>query len=351
MKSLSLAALALAGALFAAPLSALAEEPDAPAAEAPKGDADEVPRTDGGGSHTRWKRDGVNPCMTPDPGFLAYDKWENVALGQIVAPQRGGIRKDGGFDLVVHFHGHEPTRKEFVKVGSGIVLAGIDLGLGSGPYEDRFADASLFPRIVESIEQKMKKRTGNARAHVRHLALSSWSAGYGAISRILRQEEGKKVEAVILLDSLHAGLDEKKRVRGGGIEQFVDYARLATKKKRFMFLSHSSIIPPGYASTTDVAKYIVGELGGTLKKASRKDVLGLEMLDRFDKGDFHVRGYDGNDKPDHCAHIGLIRDVVKVHLAPRWKTPKAREEKPSDDRATDKKPKVEAPRDKKTKRG
>lgn len=272
------------------------------------------------------RREGPNPCMTPDPGFGVYDRWENIALGQMVAPQRGGIRKDGGFDLVVHFHGHEPIRKEFIKTANGVVLAGIDLGLGSGPYESTFADHALFPRILESIEARMAKRTGKKNAYVKHLALSSWSAGYGATSQILRQPAGKNVDAVILLDSLHAGYKEgtKDEVRGPQIEQFVDYARQAAAKKKFMFLSHSSIIPPGYASTTEVARYVVGELAGKFKKASRKDVLGLEMISRYDKGNFHVRGYEGNDKPDHCAHIGLIADVLKTHLVPKWKTPAGR---------------------------
>jgi hypothetical protein len=272
-------------------------------------------------------REGPNPCMTPDPGFGVYDKWENVAMGQMIAPQAGGIRKDGGFDLVVHFHGHEPIRKEFVKTGGGAVLVGIDLGIGSGAYENAFQDPSLFPRIVASVEEHMKKRTGKEKAHVKHLALSSWSAGYGATSQILRQPIASKVEAVVLLDSLHAGYKEgtKNEVRGAQIAQFVDYAKEAAAGKRFMFLSHSSIIPPGYASTTEVARYVVGEVRGKLKNASRKDALGLEMIDRFDKGKLHVRGYEGNDKPDHCAHIGLMADVMKVHLVPAWKTPAGRE--------------------------
>jgi hypothetical protein len=277
-------------------------------------------------------RDGPNPCMTPDPGFGVYDKWENIAMGQMIAPQRGGVRADGGFDLVVHFHGHEPIRKEFVKTGHGVVLVGIDLGIGSGPYENAFADASLFPRILASVEDHMKKRSGKDNAHIRHLAVSSWSAGYGATSQILRQPVAKRVEAVALFDSLHAGYQEGSdhEVRGIQIQQFVDYARAASHKDKLMFLSHSSIIPPGYASTTEVAQYVVKQLGGSLKKASRSDVLGLQMIDRFDRGDFHVRGYDGNDKPDHCAHIGLMADVMKHHLVPRWKTPAGKAAKRDD---------------------
>jgi hypothetical protein len=35
-----------------------------------------------------------------------------------------------------------------------------------------------------------------------------------------------------------------------------------------------------------------------------------------------MRGFAGNDKMDHCAHFGLLQDVARVHLAPRWKSPR-----------------------------
>lgn len=271
----------------------------------------------------KWKgKYTLNTCNTPDNGFGVYDRWENIHLGQMIAPQRGGIDKGGGFDLVVHFHGHEAVRKEFAMSGKGVVLVGIDLGIGSGAYENKFADKDLFPKIVASVEEKMKVRTGKKNAHVKHLALSSWSAGYGATSQILRQTGGKKIDAVILLDSLHAGYkDGTSDVRGAQIDQFVSYAKDAMAGRKFMYLSHSSIVPPGYASTTEVAEYIVDELGGKLKKASGKHIWGLKLIDKFDKSNFHVRGYSGDDKPDHCAHIGLINDVMKSYLVPKWKTP------------------------------
>ena len=36
-----------------------------------------------------------------------------------------------------------------------------------------------------------------------------------------------------------------------------------------MFQSHSSIIPPGYASTREVSDYMVKKLGGRLRKGRR----------------------------------------------------------------------------------
>jgi hypothetical protein len=272
------------------------------------------------------RRGGINPCMTPDPGFGVYDGWSTApSIGQMIAPHKGGVTKNGGFDLVVHFHGHEPIRKEFVKTAKGAVLVGIDLGIGSGAYQSAFAAPHVFPRLLESVEAEMSRRTGK-KAHVRKLALSSWSAGYGAIEQILRQPIAKKVDSLILLDSLHAGYqdDQSKALKDEQLTPFVDFAKRAAAGKTFMYLSHSSIIPPGYASTTEVADYVVHKLRGKLKKTKRQDLLGLDLIDRFDKGDLHVRGYTGDDKPDHCAHIGLMADVMRVHLTPRWKTPRGK---------------------------
>jgi hypothetical protein len=274
------------------------------------------------------RRGGINPCMTPDPGFGIYDHWNGsgMSVGQVLLPHQGGISKSGQFDVVIHFHGHEPIRKEFVKTAKGIVLVGVDLGIGSGAYQAPFSNPSMFTNLLASVEAAVARHAGRPSAKIRKLALSSWSAGYGAIEQILRQPAGKKVDAVILLDSLHAGYTDEQThaLKTDQLTPFIDFAKRAAKKQAFMFMSHSSIIPPGYASTTEVAEYVVGKLGGKPKKAHRQDVLGLDMIDRFDKGNFHMRGYTGDDKPDHCAHIGLMADIVRSHLEPRWKSPKGR---------------------------
>jgi hypothetical protein len=56
--------------------------------------------------------------------------------------------------------------------------------------------------------------------------------------------------------------------------------------------------------------------------------MGLEANQRWDSGGFHVRGFDGNDKMDHCAHLGLLKDVLRVHIKPRWQSPKGFGPKP-----------------------
>ncbi len=295
-------------------------EGDAPAAAkgAAEGGESNAPKKD-------WKRDGINPCNTPDPGFGIYAPWSrNVSMGQLLAPERGGLTKSGGFDLIVHFHGHFPIRKEFVKVAKGQVLVAIDLGIGSGAYSSAFASPRTFERLLESVKTEMARKSGRKKVYIRKLALSSWSAGYGATAQILQQPAGKSVDAVILLDSLHASYIDpaQKTIAPASLAPFVAFAQEAARGKRLMYQSHSSIIPPGYASTREVSHFVVGKLGGSLRDAQRKDVLGLEMFERFERGNYFVRGYHGDDKPDHCAHLGLMRDVLRTHLGARWQSPR-----------------------------
>ncbi len=271
------------------------------------------------------KERGINPCNTPDPGWGVYDHWDrSVSMGQMIAPHRGGISKSGAFDVMIHFHGHDAVRKEWVQVMNGTVLVGIDLGIGSGPYSTAFSAPNSFEKLVQSVEAAMAKHTGKKNAHVRHVGISAWSAGYGAVIQILEQDYAKKnVDTVVLLDGLHCGYTGKT-LNAVQIQPVIDFAKLAARGKKFMFVSHSSIIPPGYASTTETAHYLIEQVGGRVHKTHPRasDPMGLDLIGRFDKGNFHVRGYAGNDKMDHCAHIGLYHDVLKVHIRRRWKSPR-----------------------------
>jgi hypothetical protein len=273
----------------------------------------------------RAKARGVNPCDTPDPGFGVFTRWDRgPSLGQMIIPEHGGITNNGGFDVMFHFHGHEAVRKEWVQVMDGAVLVGIDLGTGSGPYSTSFNSEVAFERLVVSVEAAVARHHGREAASARRIGLSAWSAGYGAVQGILGTDYGRReVDSVVLLDGLHTGYSGD-RLNATRIESFVDFARRAASGDRFMFVSHSSIVPPGYASTTETANFLIAELGGhPLRTRPRgTDPMGLDLISRYTRGDFHVRGYAGNDKMDHCAHIGLFRDVLKVHIRRRWNSPR-----------------------------
>jgi LysM repeat protein len=275
---------------------------------------------------TKAERGGINPCNTPNPGWKGYTKWNRApSMGQMVLPRNKKLLAGGDFDVIFHFHGHEPIRKEWVQVMDRTVLVAVTLGVSSSPYVSAFSAPNRFEQLVKSVEHEVARYIGKKKAHARHIGLSSWSAGYGALLRILDQPYGKKrVDSVVVLDGMHSSY-RNGRASVTQLAPFIAFAKRAIAGDKHMFISHSSIIPPGYASSTETAQLLLYQVGGRPRKARprRGDPMGLELISRYSNGNLHVRGFAGNDKMDHCAHIGLFRDILSVHIKKRWASRRA----------------------------
>lgn len=264
-----------------------------------------------------------NLCNTADPGFGIYDSWNrNVSLGQILMPRKGGLTSKNEFDVIIHFHGSEAIRKTLVKAARGVFFVGIDLGIGSGAYQSTFLAPDVFLELLDSIEKVVAEHAHKTHAHIRKLGLSGWSAGYGAIREILRQDASDRVDSVVLIDGLHADYDETDAsgMRTEQLAPFVRFAKRAARGNKFMFVSHSKIIPPGYASSTVTAHYLVKMLHGKIAKSAGYDGLRLSRYEQAKIGKFLMRGYLGDGKLDHCAEVGVMTGVVAA-IEKRWKTP------------------------------
>lgn len=263
---------------------------------------------------------GVNPCWSPDPGFGDYGTWDySPSIGQMLVPRELTRDADGKLSVMFHFHGHEPARKEWIQSLSSGVLVALDLGINSGPYLKKFERPETFENLVKSVEAALEKRFGE-KVEIGKLGLSSWSAGYGAVQRVLESSLASRVDTVILLDGLHTSSTNTEGARLT-MAPFVRFAHRAADGETFMHVSHSSILPPGYASTTETANYLIWQLGGTpeTRQPRTKDPLGLKLFRGYSDGDFHVESYVGNGKLDHCAQLGVYREVLRDHVAPRWR--------------------------------
>jgi hypothetical protein len=254
---------------------------------------------------------GANPCALPAADTTAFTPWANLVKGRITAPKTGGFDASGGFELVLHFHGDELARRELALSGQSFVLYGLTLD-PSENYAALFAGTKFLSQLVHEIEQTLTKTRG-APAHARKVGLSAWSAGYMAVLSIVAQPESKDVDTVILIDGLHGPRGHLELP----LAPFVDFARQAEKGERLMIVTHSSIDPPDFASTTEAAHYLLSALGEKPEAVKRDDRYGLELVEYFSRGQFHVRGYAGNDKADHCAQVTLLRDAYAA-LGRRW---------------------------------
>jgi hypothetical protein len=268
-------------------------------------------------SRSAAERGGVEPCETQAVDTSAFTEWATLGAGRYVMP-KDPTDSAGRFDLVIHLHGQDTVLRELAKSEQRFVLYTLTLPPDQG-YAPLFSGTHLYESIVADVEQAVSRRVGRS-ARARKVVMSAWSAGFVGVTAVLAQPVSKDVDAVVLVDGLHAPRNDVEAFKAQ-LQPFVDYANRAASSERFMFISHSSIDPPQFASTTECAHYLIDRLGGKPISVRRTDALGLELIEYFTRGNFHVRGYAGNDKPDHCAQLGVLREVYGA-LGRRWAAPK-----------------------------
>ena len=259
------------------------------------------------------------------------DEWRSTGFaGRYIAPKT--LPDEDSFDLIFHFHAGKFAEKEYREYANGAVLVSLGYGVGTQPYADAFANPERFQHMLEEMLALMRARTGNPRLEIRRTSLFAWSAGYASIGRILSQGYYDQIDTVVLLDGLHTnyldkipkrviqrGLPYPHRVDVKGLGAFIRLARdAAAGKKQFVF-THSSIVPPGYASTTETATQLIQIVNAAKVEERVPAIRNLTRYYHADIGDFHVRGYTGFSKEAHIAHLHMVGDVMRELVLPRWR--------------------------------
>jgi hypothetical protein len=181
------------------------------------------------------------------------------------------------------------------------------VALSDANYRGRLSGDGALDHLLSAIETQLTKDGDGGAVKARRIALTSWSGGYEGVRAVL-ERSAARIDSVVLLDGLHCSTDVDKRALG--LAPFIEFAKRAAGGDAFMLVTHSSIEPGIYASTTETANFLIHAVGGRPLAVERDDALGLELISAFSQGNFHVRGYAGGDKPDHCAHLALMEDAT-----------------------------------------
>lgn len=227
------------------------------------------------------------------------------------------------YDLVVHFHGAESTVEPLVeRARINAVFVIHNWGVGSGAYEERFADPGSLDRLLDGVRHDVAKYCQNDELTQGRLALSAWSAGYGAIGKILaREADADRVDTVLLADGLHVGYEpgNRRQLNSLQMEPFTLFSYQAAAGERLMAITHSAIVPPGYASTTQTADYLL-RVQGLEREPTRVPMArpGMVLVSHAEQGSFYVRGYEGADAPAHCHHLYGLGETLWPLLRARW---------------------------------
>ena len=228
------------------------------------------------------------------------------------------------FGLVVHFHGAAWLPEQAVaSLGDGTVAAVVNLGAGSGGYDRAFADPASFDSLLTSVASEVGAVAGRPE-RVGRLTLVGFSAGHGAIRRILREPRHfARVDAVLLLDGMHTSYvpDRKVLYDGGTLDTtnlvaFAEFARAAVRGEKRFVVTHSEIFPGTFASTTETADWLLGALGLRRTPVLRWGPRGLQQLSEVRAGRFELMGFAGNSAPDHIDQLHAMPELLAGTLAP-----------------------------------
>ena len=254
-----------------------------------------------------------NACAPPDEGWGQYQPFQSLGKARFTLPQKEYYNGEP-LDVIIHFHMADAIRRTVVQSGIQVVLVGLDVGEGSKKYTKEFEDPNAFLNLQNKIKQAVTENLG-PEAKTKRWVLSSWSAGFGATTAIIKKH-APIIDGVILLDSLYGPYAAGPEGEPNGIlltpplDPMVNYARRAKKGESFFFLSHSAIVTKGYANTGEVATHIAKTLQERPVAVPRgDDIRGL--VGYIDSGEFHMRSFAGTDPKAHCNHLVYIGEAIK----------------------------------------
>lgn len=221
--------------------------------------------------------------------------------------------------LIVHFHGvswliEYHIAKNFPRA----VLITVNLGSGSSAYGRPFEQPDLFQSLIDEAAKAVPLKHGWS-----SITLSGFSAGYGAVRAILRQDKNFAiVNNVLLLDGMHASYSPEGKVLADGgmvnaadLDSFVKFAREAVAGRKTFVFSHSEIFPGTYASTTECSDYLLSQFNVRSKPDLRKGPIGMQQLSSANAGKLYIFGYAGNTAPDHVDHLQAMPFwLKKIHV-------------------------------------
>ena len=216
--------------------------------------------------------------------------------------------------VTVHFHTAEWfVIQEHIRRGAMHPLATFYLGEGSTVYRRAFEDKRRLRRVMEVIGHELSIEPGP-------IEVSSFSAGYGAVREIVKEQEYfDGIGTIVLADSMYAALETNgvRRPLREHIDVWAPFARAAMNGEKTFVITYSAVPTTSYASSSECARALLSTLGaserevpaGSSAAASDKD---FPLLRRADTGYLHVWGYGGTNAQAHMTHPRHVADIWKA---------------------------------------
>lgn len=243
--------------------------------------------------------------------------------------------RENTVDVLIHFHGSpQMVAENCLRAGLNCVEINVSYSGLSSAYRKPFnADRQLFQKILdEAIAEIRAQPEFPDQVTWGKLAVSSFSAGFGAVREILKTPEYfDRIDAVYLVDSLYCGYvgDGTGEVQTGVVhpglmQDFLRYAQASADGNKVMIVTHCDGPTPGYASTRETADYLLEKLklepqsDDLVLPTASKQVSEFRLYRKAERKGFSLFGSPGDNVADHVKHLQYMSYwLPKLSLAKR----------------------------------
>lgn len=256
---------------------------------------------------------GATPTTGPAPSTANAPA--GADLGVLPLPSGAVVYVAGGLDpaarevdVLVHFHGapHIVVREVGLARLQAVVIIVNYKGL-SATYEKPYSEPERFASLLAEAHEELRTRGRLASdARWRHVCLSSFSAGYGAVRALLLQPKYyEQIDGVYLADSLYAGWKDDVPYSGANPTNMAPFRRLASDAvagRKTLLVSHSYFDPQKYAGTHVTADDLVTHVGLARRAVDEAGPADMRIVSRAEAGQFSVWGCTAPAE-EHGRHL------------------------------------------------
>lgn len=212
-------------------------------------------------------------------------------------------------DLLVHFHGSPQTVWNNAAYAElNVVVVTVNYSGLSSAYSNPFSDTTLFQQLLDSTQTTLAAQPDFGPATSwDQLAVSSFSAGYGAVRNILKTPAYfDAIDSLLAADSLYASTASDGTAVDSQMVDYKAFAQLAAAgEKRFVF-THSQVPTFTYESTEETGDELLRHIRTTTTPSQAEGLGTLQFYRTASRGEFQLWGATGQDGEAHLSHLRYL---------------------------------------------
>ena len=217
----------------------------------------------------------------------------------------------GGVDVLVHFHGDPATVNNNAGYADlNAVVVNVTYSGFSSAYSTPFSNPSLFGNVMDAALSTLRAQPGfGASVEWDDLAISSFSAGYGAVREILKQPSYyDQIDGLLMADSIYASFTSSSdhTPLDSQMVNFRRFALDAANGHKSMTVTHSQIPTYTYSNTAETADDLMQHVGVSPTATNESGLGTLQFYRKANVGNFNVWGATGSVASSHTQHLQYL---------------------------------------------